>query len=217
MQKIELVKELWDYLHMNQKLEKSDCIIAMGCHDTDVAVRAAELYLDGWSDTIVATGGVGKITKDTMQKSEAEVYRDIMVDLGVPNERIILEKKSINTGENIIFTREILETEGLDFNSLIVVHKPYMERRAFATFPIRWPNKKYIVTSEQKSFDEYIKKYDDHNINTDDVINLIVGEIQRAKIYPNKGWIIEQEIPDHIWSAYEQLVNMGYDKYLFKG
>lgn len=213
----ELVKALWDYLHMNQQLKRSDCIIAMGCHDTDVARRAGELYLENWANTIVATGGSGKITKNTMKRSEAEIFRDIMVDMGVPADRIILETKSINTGENIIFTREILQQKGINFNSFILVHKPYMERRTFATFPVRWPDKSYVVTSEQKLFEDYIKKYDDDNIDLNEVINLIVGEIQRTRLYPEKGWIIYQEIPDEVWEAYQKLIEVGYDKYLYRG
>jgi len=44
----------------------------------------------------------------------------------------------------------------------------------------------------------------------------MVGDLQRIKVYPARGFQIEQEIPDHVWHAYEQLVHAGYDKYLIQ-
>ncbi len=42
-------KKLWDYHLLNQALDKSDCILALGTHDLRVAERAAELYLEGYA------------------------------------------------------------------------------------------------------------------------------------------------------------------------
>jgi hypothetical protein len=44
----------------------------------------------------------------------------------------------------------------------------------------------------------------------------MVGDLQRIKIYPEKGFQIAQEIPDDVWQAYEQLVAMGFDRHLAK-
>ena len=44
----------------------------------------------------------------------------------------------------------------------------------------------------------------------------MVGDLQRIKLYPAKGFQIHQHIPDDVWSAYEQLVALGYDKHLVK-
>jgi hypothetical protein len=46
------------------------------------------------------------------------------------------------------------------------------------------------------------------------VINLMVGDLQRIRIYPEKGFQIPQEIPDEVWAAYEKLVAWGFDKHL---
>ena len=42
----------------------------------------------------------------------------------------------------------------------------------------------------------------------------MVGDLQRIKLYPALGYQIAQEIPDDVWSAFEELVRAGYDKYL---
>ena len=53
-------------------------------------------------------------------------------------------------------------------------------------------------------------------ISKDDVINIIVGDLQRMKEYPEKGFQIVQKIPESVWQAYEKLVDLGYNKHLMK-
>jgi len=65
--------------------------------------------------------------------SEAQVFADVAMKEGVPLQAIILEDKAQNTGENFSRTKALLERLGLKINSLIVVAKPYMTRRGFAT------------------------------------------------------------------------------------
>ena len=46
------------------------------------------------------------------------------------------------------------------------------------------------------------------------MIGIMVGDLQRIKLYPARGFQIAQEIPDEVWQAFEGLVHAGYDKYL---
>jgi hypothetical protein len=41
-----------------------------------------------------------------------------------------------------------------------------------------------------------------------------VGDLQRIRIYPAKGFQIPQVIPEHVWTAYEALIAAGYNRYL---
>jgi hypothetical protein len=77
-----------------------------------------------------------------------------------------------------------------------------------------WPEKEVIVTSAQVSFAEYLEQYTNPELSSDDVVSIMVGDLQRIKVYPAKGYQIQQEIPDDVWSAYEQLVEAGYDGHL---
>lgn len=205
-------KKLWDYHHMNHKLEKADCILVLGSHDTRIAERGAQLFLDGWAQLLIYSGGVGRLTEGLWNKPEAEVFADIAIKMGVPREKILIENKSTNTGENIIFTMKLLKEKNLNPQSFIVVQKPYMERRAFATFKKHLPDKKIIVTSPQISLEEY----PNDKISKDEMINIMAGDLQRIKIYPEKGFQILQEIPEDVWKAYEILVKAGYDQHLVK-
>ncbi len=209
---IQLAQIIWDYHHLNHSLEKSDLILALGSNDIRVAEYAADLYLQGFAPILMFSGNVGMLTKDQFSKPEAEVFADVARRKGVPESAIILEPESTNTGENIDFSRRILDERGIDPGSIILVQKPYMERRAYATFRQRWPEKHPIVASPPISFSEYSNEI----LPTEKVINIMVGDLQRIKFYPNLGFQIEQEIPDEVWQAYEQLVELGYDQHLMK-
>ncbi|AXY75621.1 YdcF family protein [Paraflavitalea soli] len=207
---IALAQELWDYHHMQHEPQKADCIFALGSHDLRVANRAAELYLQGWAPLLIFSGGLGNLTKSIWTETEADQFAAIAIEMGVPADAILVENESTNTGENILFTQELLQERGLDPQSFIVVQKPYMERRSYATFKKHWPDKQLLVTSPQISF----KDYPTDDIPLERVIHVMVGDLQRIKIYPAKGFQIYQEIPDNIWKAYERLVELGFDKHL---
>ena len=53
---------------------------------------------------------------------------------GRARDKILIENASTNTGENIILTRKLLPSRDRHPQRFIVVQKPYMERRSFATF-----------------------------------------------------------------------------------
>lgn len=207
---IDLAKKLWDYHHLNNILEKSDCILALGSHDLRVADRAAALYLEGWAPTLIFSGGLGNLTKEIWTEPEADQFATIAMKRGVPKKDILIENRSTNTGENILFTQQLLQKKLLDPQSFIVVQKPYMERRSYATFKKHWPEKKLLVTSPQFSLEEYVNE----EIPLEKVINIMVGDLQRIKLYPAKGFQIFQEIPGDVWEAYKELVKLGYDKHM---
>jgi uncharacterized SAM-binding protein YcdF (DUF218 family) len=208
----QLAQIIWDYHHLHHTLEPSDLILALGSNDIRVAEYAADLYLQGFAPRLMFSGNVGALTKDQFTKPEAEVFADIARQKGVPYEAILIEPESTNTGENIAFSRRGLAARGLDPSRIILVQKPYMERRAFATFRKRWPEKDVIVTSPPMPFAEYCNEL----LPRDKVINIMVGDLQRIKLYPARGFQIAQEIPDDVWQAYKTLLSLGYDQHLMK-
>lgn len=201
---------VWDYHHVSHALQKADCIIVLGSHDTRVAERGAELFLEGWAPLLVCSGHLGSLTSGTWTRSEAEVFAEIAVERGVPRDRILLESRSTNTGENVDFTRQLLAERGLTPRRAIAVQKPYMERRTLATFATRWPELDLVVTSPQIAFDGYATG----EIARDDVIHIMVGDLQRLIVYGEKGWSAPQQIPAEVMAAYEGLVAAGYTRRL---
>jgi uncharacterized SAM-binding protein YcdF (DUF218 family) len=205
---------LWNYHLMKHQIAKADAILVLCSHDERVAERAAQLFHERWAPLVIFSGGQGSITRALWDEPEAERFARIAIELGVPRESILIEPHSTNTGENIAFTKRLLAERGLDLQKFILVQKPYMERRAFATALKLWPEKEWIVTSPQVSFREYVAHYTNQALSPADVVGIMVGDLQRIKVYPARGYQIAQEIPDEVWTAFEELVRAGYDKYL---
>src|SRR5262245_53839654 len=228
----ELAQKIWDYHHLNHALEKSDLILALGSNDLRVAEYAADLYLQGWAPSLMFSGNAGALTRERFSKPEAVLFADIARQRGVPESAMLIEAESTNTGENVVFSRRLLESEGVQKQragdggkdgrsekwpkSLILVQKPYMERRAYATFMNFWPGKKVIAASPPIPFSDYpIEGVEGAgSLPRDLVINIMVGDLRRIKVYPSRGFQIEQHIPDDVWRASEKLIELGYDKHL---
>ncbi|NCN52656.1 YdcF family protein [Candidatus Parcubacteria bacterium] len=209
---------IWEYMHLNHRLEKADAILVLGNRDTRVGEYAAKLWLDGWAPYLICAGS-GDIhnNKPGREKfkgtTEAEVFAQLAMEMGVPEEYIIVENKSQNTGQNYEFSIELLQKKGIEAKKLIAVQKPYMERRTYATGKVWLPEVDLIVTSPPISIEDYPNK---SNSVGEHWIHALVGDLQRIKEYPAKGFQVEQEIPEEVWGAYEYLVEQGYTNRLIK-
>jgi uncharacterized SAM-binding protein YcdF (DUF218 family) len=209
-----LAETIWQYHQLNHEVTAADAILVLCSYDLAVAERGAQLFLDRLAPILIFSGGLGAITKHFWKEPEADQFAAIAVGMGVPVEKILIENRSTNTGENVQYTRQLLAEKGLDPQTFILVQKPYMERRAYATFRKMWPGKAVVVTSPRVSFDEYLARYSNPALSADEVIGIMVGDLQRIRLYPAMGFQIEQEIPDEVWSAFKELVAAGYGQHL---
>jgi uncharacterized SAM-binding protein YcdF (DUF218 family) len=207
-----LARILWDYHHLNHEIRASEVILVQGSHDLRVAECGASLYLQGVAPLLVLSGGFGNLTRGIWDEPEARKFARIARSLGVPEESILIEDRSTNTGENVQFTRRLLLARGLDPASFVLVQKPYMERRTYATFRKVWPQKTAVVTSPSIAYEDYPTE----EIPLELVVHTMVGDLQRLRVYPARGFQIEQEIPREVWNAYERLVALGYTDNLIR-
>lgn len=204
---------LYKYHQLHMEIEqKADAIFCLCSLDTRVAERAAQLFLDGYGDYLIFSGGSGKLTEDRFDKPEAEVFADIARRLGVPETKLIVEPRSTNTGENVRFTYALLQEKHLSLRSFILVQKPYMERRTYATFKKQWPepSTEILVTSPRLAW----RDYPNGDNPVDLVINISVGDLVRIREYPAKGFQIPQDIPEEVWEAAQRLIRRGYNSHL---
>lgn len=204
---------LFDYHFLKQPLKKSDCIFVLGSHDPSVADYAAQLYHQGYAPYIIFSGGVirpaGEL-RNIEPKTEAACFFDIAIKEDVPAESIILENNATNTGENFIFTRKLLQEKKLPFKSFILVQKPYMVRRTYATAKIQFEGFDFVASALPDSYASYINRCAENDISRERVISNMIGDLRRLRIYPDKGFLIAMEIPELIWDASEKLAEMGY-------
>ncbi len=216
MTETQALEILWDYLCLHQTPEKADLILGFGCYDSQVAHRAAELYLAGFAPRILFTGGLGRNTTGLFCRGEAEVFAQVAMDRGVPKEAILLETKSANTKENIQFSRQLLQQENIPHARILGVHKPYMERRIQAAMGVYWPEQAFSVTSAQVTAREALALAARQGMTEKEVISTIVGDFQRIELYAQKGYQLPQYIPPVCWEAFRLLVDLGYDSQLAK-
>ena len=127
--------------HVQRALRSADAIVVLGNRPpTDAegnvmpetrrrVTRGVALYRAGLADALLMTGGPAP-----HDRIEAEVMRDLAIELGVPASAIRLEKRSTDTIENARHSMALLCDEAPCYPSVIVVSSPYHLERARRLF-----------------------------------------------------------------------------------
>jgi uncharacterized SAM-binding protein YcdF (DUF218 family) len=213
---IELARVIWAYHQLGQEAERAEWMVVFGTNDTRVAEYAAEMYGRGFAEKLVITGGMahgGDLLSTGWTRAEAEVFADVAEERGVPRERMLLETRAMNTAENIRFTRVLLEERGERPESVLLVMKPFMQRRVWATIAVEWPGIMATVASQKMTLEEYFTE----ELPAERIIPIMMGDLQRIWVYGRRGWSAVQEIPGEVLEAYRELVRMGFTQHLLEG
>jgi uncharacterized SAM-binding protein YcdF (DUF218 family) len=197
---------LWEYHRLGQELRPCDAAVGLGSHDLGVATYAAELYHRGLYPVIVFTGGSTPTTRDRFPRGEAVHYREHALALGVPDAAILVDPEATNTGANIVNSRALLTAAGYRPESLLLISKPYAERRAHTALRKLWPEVDVVCTSMPVEFGEYVQSIGDERL----VIDMMVGDLQRIIEYPARGFAVPQDVPAEVFAAYERLYAAGF-------
>lgn len=197
---------LWEFQQMHHEPRPCTVGIGLGSHDLGVADVTVSLYQRGMMPLIVFTGATSRTTRERMPRGEAEHYRERALELGVPASAVLVEPNARNTGENIRFSRALLEKRGIGVSSVLLVSKPYEERRAYATARKLWPDVEIVSASAPMTLAEYVDSIKDAHL----VLDMLVGAQQRLLTYPERGFMISQEIPEPVVAAYSRLQAEGF-------
>jgi hypothetical protein len=232
--RIEAAVELvWNYHHVEQENRVDEGfkqtvqgILVFCSSDVSVADAAVDLWLEiaqtrQADDTnaelpyLAFSGGMGTGMHSGANllgwtKPEAEVLSDrakerlAAVDASL-NPVIFVESRAANSGENTDFTKLILEEQGAKTESMVVVQKPFMERRTYATFKRRWPEP-YGSTQQTSRGRSYPAAA---GISREDITGIMLGDLQRIKLYapPHGDFQIAQPMPEGVWAAFELLTS----------
>ena len=206
-----LGRVLWDYLRMGAPLDKRQAIVVFGGHDLRVAEWAGQLWLDGWAPILVLSGGFGYYTGKIWNEPEAHKFRRIALDKGVDSSAILIEDKSRNSGENVTFTRELLEQRGIRLRRAICVQKPYLELRVHATLRKQWPSCDFVLSSPPIPYERYARA---DIIDSTKLINELVGQVDRVEKYPSMGFTEPLEVPPEVIAATHELIDLGFVQHL---
>ena len=197
---------IWDYHRLDHELRPCPAGIALGSNDLGVATHAARLYHQGLFPVLVLTGANSPTTLARFPRGEATHYREHVRGLGVPEQAILVEPTATNTGQNIECSRAALGAAGVDAASVLLISKPYMQRRAYATCRRRWPEVTPICAAELVDMTDYVQRIGSARL----VIDHLVGDLQRIAEYPGRGFAVAQPIPGEVMAAYQRLVQAGF-------
>lgn len=189
----EIVREaeiVWGYMQVDDRAGDADCLLVLGSRDDRVARYAAGLIQKYRFETVVITGGDAHqnelLATNWVEPTEAEHFAAVMKDLGTTRS-VLLETKAQNTGQNAVYSYQtLIEAGSVLPRSILLVTKPYMERRAKATFEAQWPDKTVAlyVSSARQTLIEYV----DETQPVDTVINIMAGDLEYIMEYPKRGF-----------------------------
>lgn len=127
------LKALYDYLAEEDKPLPSGMIFVFGAKTPLRMEVAIKLYQDGLAPKIMLSGG-SPIYAEKGNVAEAELYRQLGLEAGIPDEAMIVEEHSITIPDNVRRSLNLLDELKLSPKSIILVSSPYTQRRGWALF-----------------------------------------------------------------------------------
>jgi uncharacterized SAM-binding protein YcdF (DUF218 family) len=142
-------QRITQYIDVTAETEKADLLFVFGTMLLEPAYIAADAVACDRAKYVVLTGGNNRFTG----VNEAEAHLQILLERGVPRERIIVENESRNTRENVLFAlphlMKCLDLDGI--GSIMVLTKWHHCRRAMMTLKRHLPagTRYYSLSYEQ--------------------------------------------------------------------
>ena len=132
---------------INTPLKPADLFFLFGTRHDEVlrAATACRLWREGLFRHAIVSGGV----TEGSQLSECAIIKPLMVERGIPADRILEEHRAINTGENVMFSLPIIDAAlGLKtVKSVICLGNTWTGRRYAMTLQRHWPEvEKMLIT-----------------------------------------------------------------------
>lgn len=112
-----------NFLVIDDLPKDSDVIIVLGGDTGNRAIKAVELYKEGYADKIIFSGGQLYYTL-----TQAQAMSDHAIILGADKKDIILEEKATSTFDNALYCKKIMLQK--NYGSAIVVTSSYHTKRA---------------------------------------------------------------------------------------
>ena len=131
------IRKITEYIFLTSVPQKADLALVFGTRHQEAINAVYELYRDKLVNRILVSGGINRITGE----NESEEMSKKLVSLGVNQEDILLEDKSTNSLENVLFSKDVIEKK-LGFGvikKIIAVVKHYHSRRALMTLKKHFP------------------------------------------------------------------------------
>jgi uncharacterized SAM-binding protein YcdF (DUF218 family) len=187
---------IWDYLAAGDAPAQVDVLFCFGSLDRAVPATAARLYAAGIAPWVLATGGSRGRTD--VHGTESEAFGAALEQAGVPRDRVIVELRASNTGENVALGMQALTERGIEVRSTALVAWPLSTRRCSATFARAFPDVRTYTCPSTCDFPPARRA-------GRRLVEAALAELHRLRLYPELGYIAPQEIPTAVRQAEERL------------
>ncbi len=177
----EVVKKcnaVYDYLAEEDVPEKVDLIFVFGAKTLLRIEKAIEIYKLGLSDKILISGR-GPYYAENQSVSEADIYRRIAMEQGIPSSALITEEESITIPDNVRSSLNLLDDKRVAYSSLILVNSPYVQRRGYAHFKKYLPDTVKLIRVNSGTGDQYKR---DTWYKNEAGIDTVLSEYIKAKV-----------------------------------
>lgn len=153
----EFLKQIEDFMFIEDKPEKADVIFVPGNGYPQMAEKAAELYRNGFAPKILPSGRysitagrfTGVLDKKECYcgtyKTEWDFLKDVLMQNGVPEEAILKEDQATYTYENAIYSRQVTDHAELEIERAILCCKSYHARRCLMYYQLLYPKTEFYV------------------------------------------------------------------------
>lgn len=175
---MKFIEDITDFIFVEHKPEKADIIFIPGGDQGAIAVKAAELYLEGYAPWILPSGRFSKpVGHCTIPgyETEWEFLRDILIGQGVPDAVVLEERQATYTYENAIYSRKVTDALGLKVERAILCPQACHARRALLYYEILYPDTEFVVcpaVTRGISRDNWFLE--------DEKIDVVLGELERC-------------------------------------
>jgi uncharacterized SAM-binding protein YcdF (DUF218 family) len=167
-------------------IKPADLLFVFGTRE-DVACRvdeACRLWREGFFRWSIVSGGMTPGSNVT----ECEIIKTLMVERGIPSDRILEEHRATNTGENVIFSLPVLDAAlGLsNIRCVICLGNTWTARRYAMTLHRHWPAvEKMLITVDSFTTPRALW-------HTDPAFRIrVINEWDKIEPYLAKGYIVE--------------------------
>jgi uncharacterized SAM-binding protein YcdF (DUF218 family) len=176
------------YIMIKTPLEPADLAFVFGTRHgiKNFADEIANYWQKHFFPWIFIAGGPTK----GQTVPECDTLKNSLVHRGVPPDRIICERRSTNTGENVEFSLPIIDQHfGIqNIRSLIAVGKISSSRRYLMTLERRWPDPKKMILPIN-----YFSVSEEHWIKDPEFKSRVLAEWEKLPRYEQMGFL--KDIP----------------------
>lgn len=166
---------------------KSDIIFVPGGGYGEIAVNAAKLYHRGIAEYIMPSGKhsilkekfEGPISpvnyKDRIFPTECDYFSTILREEGVPECKILRERKATYTYENAIYSKQLVEERGIRVNKAVISCKAYHARRCLMYYQLLFPTVDFYISAVETEGINKTNWYLEQS-----KIDLVLDEVERC-------------------------------------